>query len=162
MKKLKTIFLLAFAFAIVFAVGTQTKTMAQATTITTQASFPVIYDAVPCGGDVVTFSGNMHFLFHITVTPNGGRHTVLVMNTSDVKGVGLTGEEYIANTTVTQNLNNPETIDGKLVYTSNAKYLVVGKGSNPDFLLRMKMHITANDNGTATPDTPEFTIQCNQ
>ena len=161
MNKLRMLPLLAFAVAIMCFAGSQTKTMAQATTITTQASFPVSYEAVPCGGDVVTFSGDMHLLFHITITPNGGRNAVLVMNTQGVKGVGLTGYEYIANTTITEKLTDPQPLDGKLVYTSTAKYMVIGKGNLPDFMARMKMHVTVNDDGTATPSTPEFTVQCN-
>lgn len=151
--------LIVFAAALIVT-GTQTTAQAQATNVTSVASFPVTYEAVSCGGDTVNFSGKVHLLIHVTTDSNGTRHTVLEVNTQGVKGTGATGAQYVANTTVHETLSDPETVDGKLVYTSTVKYLVAGQGKNPDFLARMTMHITVDDDGNAVPDTPEFTIKC--
>jgi hypothetical protein len=151
--------LIVFAAALIV-MGMQSPAMAQANTVTTNASFPVTYDAVPCGGDTVTFSGKVHMLVHVTVDSNGGRHTVLEINTQGIKGVGVTGAQYTSSTTLHETLTDPEMTDGKLVYTSTVKYLVNGQGRNPDFLVRMTTHITVDDDGNAVPSTPEFTIKC--
>ncbi len=156
----RTLSLLALALAALFAAGAQTSARAQATNVTSTASFPIETTAVSCAGDTVTFDGKMHFLMHVTTDASGGRHAVLEINTQGVKGVGLTGAQYTSSTTLHETLTDPESVDGKLVYTSTVKYLVVGQGKNPDFLVRMTTHITVDDDGNAVPSTPEFTIKC--
>lgn len=161
-KVIKMLSLKAALAAALILTGMHTSAAAQATTVTSTATFPVTYEAVPCGADVVNFSGNVHLLFHVTTDASGGRHVTLQMNTQGVKGTGLTGEQYVSSTTIHETLSDPQTADGKLVYTSTAKYLVVGKGRNPDFIVRMTTHVTVSDDGTATPGTPEFSVDCRQ
>ncbi len=157
---IKMLSLLIVFGAALIVTGTQSPAMAQATNVTSTASFPVTYEAVSCGGDTVTFSGKVHFLIHVTTDSNGTMHTVLETNTQSVKGVGATGAQYTSNTTVHETLSDPQTVDGKLVYTSTAKYLVNGQGRDPDFMVRMVTHITVDADGNAVPDAPEFTIKC--
>ncbi|HZI18502.1 MAG TPA: hypothetical protein VEY09_07885 [Pyrinomonadaceae bacterium] len=151
--------LIMLAAGIIFC-GANSQALAQATTVTSTATVPVPPTTVSCAGDTVTFTGRMHVLIHVTNDASGGRHTVLQINTQGVRGVGLTGAQYVANTTVHETLTDPQTVDGKLVYTSTAKYLVIGQGRNPDFIVRMKTHLTVDDDGTATPSTPTFEIDC--
>jgi hypothetical protein len=153
--------LLVLSLAVLVIAGTQSTARAQATTVTSNATFPFTDTAVSCGGETVNLSGNMHLLAHATTDARGGRHVILQINTQGVKGVGETsGDEYVSSATNNDSLNDPDTYGGQSEYTVTTKFLLVGKGKMPDLLSKVTMHITVNANGEVTAEVTKVLAEC--
>jgi hypothetical protein len=158
-KKMWPLFALSLA-ALIF-VGAQSVARAQATTVTSNASFPFTDTAVSCNGETVNISGKMHLLAHVTTDARSGRHMLLQINTAGVKGVGaLSGGEYVSSSTNNDNINDPDTAGGQSEYTTTTKFLLVGKGRLPDMFVKMTLHVTVNANGEAAAEVMNVTAEC--
>ncbi len=153
--------LLAVCLLALAAAGAQTAARAQATTVTSNASFPFADAAVSCGGETVNISGNMHLLAHVTTDARSGRHVSLQINTQAVKGVGAaSGREYVSSATNNETLNDSDTTSGQSEYTTTTKFLLVGKGNVPDLLAKVTMHVTVNANGEVTAEVTNVVAEC--
>jgi len=153
--------IIALLAAAVILTCTQISALPQATTVTSNATFPFTDTAVSCGGETVNLSGNMHLLAHVTTDARSGRHVILQINTQSVKGVGATsGNEYVSSATNGESLNDPDTLGGQSEYTTTTKFLLIGKGKLPDLLVRTTIHITINANGEATAEVTNVDTNC--
>ena len=153
--------LLALSILALVAAGTQTAARAQATTVTSNVSFPFTDTAVSCDGETVDISGKMHLLAHATTDARGGRHVTLQINTEGVKGVGATsGGEFVSSATNNESINDSNTTGGQSEYTVTTKFLLVGKGKLPDLLVKTTMHVTINANGEATAEVTNVVAEC--
>ncbi len=156
MLPLLVLFLAALALS-----GTQTSVRAQATTVTSNASFPFTDTAVSCGGETVDISGKMHLLAHATTDARSGRHVTVEINTEGVKGVGETsGGEYVSSATNNESINDADTMGGQSEYTLTTKFLLVGKGKLPDLLTKATMHVTVDANGEVTAEVTNVVVEC--
>lgn len=161
MKVKRMLPLLALSLLALVAAGTQTAAHAQATTVTSNASFPFTDTAVSCDGETVDISGKMHVLAHVTTDAHAGRHVTLQINTEGVKGVGQSsGGEYVSSATNNENINDSNTAGGQSEYTVTTKFLLVGKGKLPDLLTKVTMHVTINANGEATAEVTNVVADC--
>lgn len=153
--------LFALCLLAMAAAGTQSPARAQATTVTSNASFPFTDTAVACDGDTVNISGRMHLLAHVTTDARGGRHVTLQINTEGVKGVGQTsGGEYVSSATNNESINDSDTTGGQSEYTVTTKFLLAGKGKLSDLLTKVTMHVTVNADGEATAEVTNVVAEC--
>jgi hypothetical protein len=153
--------LLALSLVALVAAGTQTAARAQATTVTSNASFAFTNTAVSCDGETVDISGKMHLLAHATTDARSGRHVMLQINTEGVKGVGATsGGEFVSSATNNESINDSNTAGGQSEYTLTTKFLLVGKGKLTDLFAKVTMHVTINANGEATAEVNNVMVEC--
>jgi hypothetical protein len=137
-------------FALLVASAPALPGSAQATTIHETVTVPIHEVIVhPCTaarpyGEEIAFSGEAHFMFHVTVDASGGVHGTSQSNLQGVSGVGLTsGEVYqlIRQDGDTSNFTGAEDITG--VQTN----LVVGSGPDNNFIFQVIEHQTCNATG---------------
>ncbi len=131
-------------FALLVASAPAVPGSAQATTIHENVSVP-IHEVIihPCTGEEIAFSGEAHFMFHVTVDDSGGVHGTSQSNLQGVSGVGLTsGDVYrlIRQDGETSNFTGAEEI------TIVQNTLVVGPGQDNNFKLQVVEHLTCNSN----------------
>lgn len=157
----KWLSLFALSLAALIIVGAESAARAQASTVTSNASFPFADTAVSCDGETVNVSGKMHLLAHVTTDARGGRHVTLQINTAGVKGIGeSSGSEYVSSSTNNDSINDPDTTGGQSEYTTTTKFLLVGKGRLPDMFVKTTMHVTVNANGEVTAEVTNVRAEC--
>jgi hypothetical protein len=142
---------LAIAALLLFAV----KAMAA---VTTNIDIPLSGTIVnPCNGENVTFTGVDHFTAHVTFDSSGGFHADFHDNIH-VTGTGDQGNSYEGN----QEDNGPINISGHGAEeeTEPLSFSEIAKGSAPNFVEHVLLHITFNANGTVTAFVDNFTASC--
>jgi hypothetical protein len=160
-RMIKMMAMLALFAAAIILNGALKPTMAQATTVTSDATFPFTDTAVACNSELINLSGKMHVLAHVTTDAKSGRHVELQINTENVKGVGaISGNEYESSSTHNVNLNDSETVGGQSEYTETTKFLLVGKGNLSDLRAKTTLHITVNANGEVTAEVTNVEVTC--
>src|SRR5688572_23795015 len=87
--------------------GANQELAAQASTTTTNEQIPVtIFVFVPCAnngaGEVISVSGDLHVLTHVTVTPTGNVHVKQHFQPMGISGTGFTTGDKYQGTGVTQ------------------------------------------------------------
>ena len=132
-------------FALLVASAPAVPGSAQATTIHENVTIPIQEVAIhPCTGEEIAFSGEAHFMFHVTVDASGGVHGTSQSNLQGVSGVGLTsGDVYrlIGQDGDTSNFTGAEEITG----VQNTRF--VGPGPDNNFTVQFVEHQTCNSNG---------------
>lgn len=111
----------------------------------------------PCNGEILTFTGNFHLSFDITVTPNGGFHVVEQDNAEDIKAVGDLGNIYSGSEHDSLVENLPI---GATTFTAEGSFAETSHGSAPNFVTDYLEHVTINPNGTVTVVVDTFTSAC--
>jgi hypothetical protein len=142
--------------------GTTAAATAAASTVTTSQEFPFNLTVfVPCAnggaGELVTLSGSLHDLFHVTLDGAGGFRVVFLDNPQGVSGTGLTtGAKYQA-TGVTR-----DTFGGRVgsVETFVNNFRIIGAGPGNNFMVHENLHVTVNANGTLTAFVDNFSATC--
>ena len=137
-----------------------------ATALTTSTRFPVsLIFFVPCvgsgGPQLVELSGELHDLFHVTIS-NSGRLTLKVHDQPQgVSGVGLTtGTKYHA-TGVTQEMTHQNLVTGfpfNDTFVNN--FRLIGQGPWNNFMVHENLHVTINADGTLTSFHDNFSVDC--
>lgn len=151
--------LLALSLLALASVGSHVA-RAQATTVTSNASFPFTETAVTCDDVYITLTGKMHVLAHVTTDAQGGRHAILQINTEEVKGTDAAGNNYVSSATNNNDLNEAGTAGSQSEHTITTKFLLVGKGNLPDLLVKTTMHVTINADGEMTAEVTNVVAQC--
>lgn len=160
-RTIKILAMLALFAATVILSGALTSTMAQATTVTSNATFPFTDTAVACDGEAINLTGKMHVLAHVTTDARSGRHVELQISTENVKGIGtISGNEYVSSSTHNINTNDAETLSGQSEYTETTKFLLAGKGKLSDLFAKTTLHITVNANGEVTAEVTKVECRC--
>jgi hypothetical protein len=117
-----------FSFAIVLAFVGQTRyASAQATSLTRSLQLPIAIDVfVPCAdggaGEVVSLSGTLHEVFHLTSDANGAVHAKLLDQPQGVSGFGQTSGTAYQGTGATQQLSNTNP------FTFVNNFRIIGQG----------------------------------
>jgi hypothetical protein len=137
-----------------------------ATALTTSTRFPIsLIFFVPCigsgGPQLVELSGELHDLFHVTVS-SSGRLTLKVHDQPQgVSGVGLTtGAKYHA-TGVTQEMTHQNQVTGfpfNDTFVNN--FRLIGQGPGNNFMVHENLHVTINADGTLTSFHDNFSVEC--
>lgn len=116
---------------------------------------------VPCAadgaGEDVELSGELHWLFHTTVTPNGQFKAKFHAQPQNVSGFGLTTGDMYHATGVTQ-----DHFSGSVgeTYTFVNNFRIIGQGPGNNFTVHENFHYTVNANGEVTTERTNFRIDC--
>ncbi len=133
----------------------------QATTFTISREIPVTLSGyLPCGGDSVTLSGELHDLYDLTVNGN----TVLfnaLDNPQGVSGYGIpSGDLYHAAGDTQFELESSLDNTGQLQLTFIDNFDIIGQNTGNDFLVHITEHIAFDANGDLTAEVANTSIQC--
>jgi hypothetical protein len=135
----------------------------RASQFTDNSVFPLDrYVYVSCAdgglGEFVHLTGNLHGLFHVTVSTSG---TFMIKGQFQPQGVSGTGEttgtKYQA-TGVTQDMSHFGHIGQVFTHINN--FRIIGQGPGNNFLVHEVFHITVNANGTVTSLVDGVTADC--
>ena len=131
--------------------------MAQATTITENATLPINEQIVnPCTGEPISVTGEGRYVYHETVDDNGALHIATASTWMKTTAENLdTGEIYRTQTigNLWQNTGVDETGEYQSPpFTSTNVYFqqYVSTNSTDNFYVRFYIHVTFNANGEPT------------
>ncbi len=137
-----------------------TPVAADATTFNSQMSVPIsITVFVPCAGDIVPLTGNLHIGVTETIDSNGGFHLSVLFNPQGVSGIGSpSGAEYqgTGETRFDVQTSGPPPIN--FTFVNNFK--IIGQGPDNNLLIHQNVHVTVNANGTLTAFVDNFSFSC--
>lgn len=158
--KMNTAPLCLLAAILLLLCGAQSKAvMAQATTTTTNLTLPLNTTVSGCDGQLVTLSGEIHIVTHVTTDANGGMHIVEHSNYQNVSGTGqpvpLTYRGVSSNNTIFNN-SMPQS-----EFTVVDQVLLISEGSSDNLQIHVTMHFTINANGQTTAVVEEVRVECN-
>ncbi len=116
---------------------------------------------VPCAGEVVQLTGELHDTYLLTI--NGNNVTMKFhTNPTGVVGTGMiTGDKYQA-TGVTQGLNRGSFVNGLIEFVYIDNFRVIGQGTGNNFLVHVTQHVTVTPNGVLTGEVLNSSIQCGE
>jgi hypothetical protein len=139
-----------------------TRALAAAETFTVSQKFPInIVVFVPCAaggaGELVELTGDLHDLFHVTLTPNGGFRFSFVGNPQGVSGIGLTTGAMYQGTGITRD-NFGGRVGSEETFINN--FRIIGQGPGNNYLVHEKLHITIHPDGTVTSFHDNFSVEC--
>ena len=141
---------------------TGTPTLAAAV-ITDNQKFPISLTAfIPCAnggaGEDVTLTGNLHVLFHLTISNRGNVTLKSHFQPQGITGTGsVTGAKY-QGTGVTQDVSTGHAVGSTFTFINNFRMIGQGRGNN--FLVHENFHVTVNANGTITTVVDNFRTEC--
>lgn len=134
---------------------------AQATTVTTNQTITLnAVEVNSCAGEVITLNGQIHTVTHVTLAPNGGRHTKMHQNFENVTGTGalsLTNYRAVSVNNHTFN-NNGSNAQNETTNINRVRLISQGPGDN--LLINASIHTTINANGEATSTVVRFEAVC--
>lgn len=110
-------------------------------------------------GEVVTLTGDLHVLIHVTIDSSGGMHMDAHFQPQGVSGTGVTtGDKYqgTGETSFRANIPGPPPFESSFV--NNFK--IIGQGPGNNFLVHENSHITVNANGDITVVHDNLSIDC--
>jgi len=143
-----------------------TKPSLAAFALTSSTRFPVtLIQFVPCvgggGPELVELTGELHDLFHVTISSSGRLSLKVHDQPQGVSGVGLTtGVKYQA-TGVTQEMTHQNQVTGfpfNDTFVNN--FRLIGQGPGNNFLIHDNLHVTVNADGTLTSYHDNFSVEC--
>lgn len=107
----------------------------------------------PCNGEIIKFNLRVQLCSN-TITNPSGKIQIHVHQVLTGRGKGDIGNEYIANNAATLIINAKTHENGEVsgeqttIFNTN----IIGKGSAPNFILRMRMHFVVTPNGDIIVD----------
>jgi hypothetical protein len=135
--------------------------MANGTTVTTNEKIPIdLFVWVPCAGEWIHLSGNLHVVHHVTWDANGGYHYAAHFQPQSLSGYGmLSGLKYQGTGVTRYNTNlRPDGYPYEHTYVNN--FRMIGQGPGNNYLVHETFHITINANGEVTAYVDNFSVDC--
>lgn len=109
------------------------------------------------GSAIITLTGEIHFVFHVTETPSGQRVFRNHINYQGVSGVDAAGNQY----QVASQSNDTMILDEELrTFTVVQYFKLLGRGPAANERVRTINHVTINDNGEVTSIFSKFEADC--
>ena len=128
--------------------------------VDSNASVPIqLAVLVPCTGDVVQLSGELHVLTALT---SNGNHISGInhFQPQHVAGSDLsTGAKYVG-TGDTKTTFSDSLVNGQALETFVNNFRLIGQGSAPNYVVHENVHLTVNANGIVTASVDNFSISC--
>lgn len=133
------------------------------TTFTVNDVTDISFDqGVSCASDLVSLTGQIHTLYHITVNGNGDR--LIIKTASNYEGVAgvslISGVRYVGVGTTETTLSGVMS-GGQFSYTAESSFKIVGQGPGNNYTVTVLFHITVNADLTLTSVVDKATIKCN-
>jgi hypothetical protein len=141
-KVMPYLFVLLVAIAVLWQ---PTPASAQAITNTANLSVPInLLVFVPCAdggtGEFVQLSGDLHILFHTTISDSGQVEIKSHFQPQGVSGMGLTTGDKYQGTGVTQQTTTFDSVDGfpfETTFVNN--FRIIGQGPGNNFLVHSEL-----------------------
>jgi hypothetical protein len=156
-----------FALLVALAVLWQPRSAsAQAITNTTNTTLPISLTVfVPCAnagaGEIVALSGDLHDLFHVTISASGQVTVKFQDNPQGVSGVGQTTGDTYQGTGVTQQMITFDGVDGfPFEFTFINNFRIIGQGPGNNLLVHATEHVTVHANGEVTAVVTNLSVDC--
>lgn len=112
-----------------------------------------------CAGEEIHFSGSFHWNYHTVFKDNGFFHSVFVANDHNISGVGLTtGTKYHEVGATVEVFTFRGTAPFEYNFTITFDFIGQGPGNN--VIIKEKVHLTVNANGSTTVFFDKFTQEC--
>ena len=111
----------------------------------------------PCNNESVALSGTEHLVILETFDNNGGVHFDFHAN-FNITGTGDLGNNYVSNQELHESGNTK--VGAAAAATFPIAFELISKGSAPNFLMLMLMHMTFNANGSVTASFDHFMTEC--
>lgn len=135
----------------------------RAAAFTVSQSFPIdIVVFVDCAnggaGEFVELTGQLHDLFHVTIS-SGGRFVLKLHDQPQgVSGVGEISGDVYHGTGVSQQTITSGVIGSTVTVVDN--FRIIGQGTGNNLLVHDTFHVTVNANGTLTASVDNFSAEC--
>lgn len=135
----------------------------RASQFTDSSVFPLdFYVYVSCAagglGEYVRLTGNLHALYHFTVSNSGNFTFKGHFQPQGVSGTGYTTGGKYQGTGVTQDMTHFGRVGEVFSYVNN--FRVIGQGPGNNFLVHQTFHFTINPNGSLTSFVDGFKAEC--
>ena len=128
--------------------------------VITNDKIPVVIGVIiPCSGDVVLLTGNLHVLITTEVDANGGIHLKSHFQPQGISGIGAPSGDKYQGTGVTQAHTNIHP-NGAFEDTFVNNYRIIGQGKGNNLLLHTTIHVTVNANGDVTANVLNASAEC--
>jgi len=114
---------------------------------------------IPCSGDFVVLTGDLHTLITSETDANGGIHFKSHFQPQGISGIGVPSGDKYQGTGVTQSqTNDSSSLAFETTFINNFRIIGQGKGNN--FLVHQTIHVTVNANGDVTADVSNISVDC--
>jgi hypothetical protein len=139
-----------------------TSVQAEATTVTTNEQVPItVFAFVPCAndgaGELVTLTGTLHVLTHVTMDDQGGLHVMQHFQPQGISGTGTTTGDTYRGTGVTLTEFNAT---AGVEQTSVNNFRIIGQGPDNNFLVHSTFHVTVTPDGDVTTVVDNSSVEC--
>ena len=113
----------------------------------------------PCTDEVVAFTeGQIHLVVATEEDQSGGIHYFDHVNFAGVRGVGeTTGDEYVVPNSASFSQN---ATSGASTNTSGQTFQLIRTGSEDDYLLHVRYHLTVTPDGEVAVEFLQLLITC--
>jgi hypothetical protein len=128
---------------------------AEAVTTNTTIQWAESFD-IPCTGDVLNITGEVHFLVHSVTDGNGGFHTKWQGNPQNVVGISSNGVTYRAVGATKEEMN----MKVGSTYTFVNRYLMVAAGPSNNLVGKETFRTTVNANGVVSVEWMKSEVEC--
>jgi hypothetical protein len=135
-----------------------------ATTTNSNVSVPTtLFVFVPCAnggvGELIQIDGDLHILFHTTISSSGNLHSKFHFQPMGISGQGLTtGDKYQATGVTQDEFSSEGPFPVTETYVNN--FRMIGQGPGNNFSVHEDTHITFNANGQVTVVADNFKTDC--
>ncbi len=163
MKKFKMYFLLPLILGML---SSPISVSANAITNTTNLSIPIaMLVFIPCAnggaGEFVLISGQLHTLFHTTISASNNMILKSHFQPQGVSGLGQTTSDKYQGTGVTQTTTTFDGVDGFPFETTLVNnFKIIGQGPGNNFLVHENFHVTIDANGEVTAFIDNLSFAC--
>lgn len=136
-------------------------TLSAQAAVTTNIKVPTNFVVnIPCSGDVVVGSGNLHILATATADGNGGFHIKTHSQPQGVSGTVTAGPNIgvkYQGVGVTQDQTN---LKVGSTFTFINRFDWIGQGTAPNLRVHNTVHLTVNANGVVTANVVKTEVTC--
>jgi hypothetical protein len=135
-----------------------------ATTTNSNVQVPTtLFVFVPCAnggvGELIQIEGDLHILFHTTISSSGNLHSKFHFQPMGISGQGLTtGDKYQATGVTQDEFSSEGPFPITETYVNN--FRMIGQGPGNNFFVHENTHITFNANGQVTVVADNFKTGC--
>jgi hypothetical protein len=112
--------------------------------------------SIPCNGDTVTLTGDLHVEIQFNLNNSGGGNVHILTNPQGISGTGsVTGVKYQGTGMTQQDETFTSAVEAKFIN----RFDIIGQKGNA-FEVHETAHITINANGDVTVFFDNFSVVC--
>jgi len=118
-----------------------------------------IFVAIPCSGDTVLLTGDLHVLSTLETDNNGGTHFKNHSQSHGISGIGVpSGAKYRATGVSQSQTNTHSSLASEFTFIDT--FSIIGQGKGNNLLFHQTIHVTVNANGDVTATVANISVDC--